>query len=120
MKSAFQEWLEKTVEGLIPDPEHDPSCAARIGGECECGYVASTLPQRLAIGLVQARALELRNMATQMQLRNLQSSPPGAYLFTRLWDRSHKLEKIGLEMCKTYPPVEGEPTEEESVSRLVQ
>ncbi len=114
--TAFEQWLQTTVAALIPDPEHAPSCAAMVGGECGCGMIPSTLEQRLAIGLVQARALELRNMATELQMKGFNQNPPGAYLFTRMWERSHKLEQIGLELCKAYPPSEPE----EAGPRLVQ
>lgn len=116
--TAFETWLTTTVAALIPDPTHSPSCAAMVGGECGCGMVPSTLEQRLAIGLVQARALELRNMATEMQLKGLNTSPPGAYLFQKMWDRSHKLEQIGLSLCAAYPPSDAE--EETPGPRLVQ
>ncbi len=119
--TAFQSWLKESVEKLIPDPTHAPSCAAHVDAPCDCGMVESTLPQRLAIGLVQARALECRALAAQMQMRSLQNNPDGAYLFTKLWDRSHTLEQIGLDLCKKYPPPDAAPSEEESAGpRLVQ
>lgn len=120
--TAFEEWLTKTAAGLVPDPQHAPSCAALVGGECDCGIVLSSLEQRIAIGLVQARALECRSLAAQLQIRNLQNTPDGAYLFTKLWDRSHALEKLGLELCKQYPPdtPAAEIVEEKPGPRLVQ
>ncbi len=119
--TAFEQWLKESVERLIPDPSHAPSCAAHVDAPCDCGMVPSTLEQRLSIGLVQARALELRTMATEMQLKGLNQTPPGAWLFQRLWDRSHKLEQIGLKLCESYPPSDAAPSEEENASpRLVQ
>ncbi len=114
--TAFEQWLKESVEKLVPDPEHKDDCAAGLGVPCDCGMVPSTLEQRLAIGLVQARALELRTMATEMQMKNLTQTPPGAWLFQRLWDRSHKLEQIGLKLCESYPPAPAE----EAGPRLVQ
>ncbi len=129
--TAFEQWLKESVEKLIPDPSHAAGCPTIADDEsdevladyqeCACGMVPSTLEQRLAIGLVQARALELRTMATEMQLKNLNQTPPGAWLFQRLWDRSHKLEQIGLKLCESYPPSDAAPSEEEIAGpRLVQ
>ncbi len=112
---AYHGWLKEIIEKLVPDPTHAPSCAAHVNAPCDCGMFPSTLEQRLAIGLIQARALELRSVATKMQLRGLdRKSPQGAWLFQQLWDRSHELEQIGLSLCAAYPPAE------EAGPRLVQ
>lgn len=119
--TAFEQWLTSTTAALAPDPTHAAHCrVVDMSTKCDCGFIPSTIHQRLAIGLCQARALELRTMATEMQVKGLNQSPPGAYLFTRLWDRSHKLEQIGLALCTQYPPSDAAPVEEESGPRLVQ
>lgn len=64
----------------------------------------TTLEQRIAIGLVQARALECRHLAGQLQIYGLTRIPQIRALWAYYIDRSSKLEAIGLEMCEKYPP----------------
>ena len=66
--------------------------------------VPSTFEQRIAIGLVQARALELRHLAGELQIHGFTRHPLIKGLWAKMIERSSMLEPLGLEMCEAYPP----------------
>lgn len=66
--------------------------------------VPSTLEQRICIGLVQARALELRTVAGTILLKGLGANPMALKLSMAMRERSHKLEQLGLALAKHWPP----------------
>ena len=63
------------------------------------------LEQRLAIGLIQARALALRDFRMELNLnRHLYKSAHD--LIAYLVESSHVLEMMGMDMAKQWPPLE--------------
>lgn len=94
--------IETWVTTLAAELAKDDAAAER--------QYTTTLEQRLAIGLIQARALECRHHAGQLRLESTNPMLPmlqQTALLTvanRLLDRSHKLEQISLGMIEKYPP----------------
>lgn len=102
--TVMEEYVTKTAAVLGKDPVHDVGCqSVEMSVPCDCGYHPSTLEQRIAIGLMQARALECRFWAGKLQV-NFPTNPFAVWLAGQLMDRSHKLETVGLAMCRVYPP----------------
>jgi hypothetical protein len=73
--------------------------------------VATTLEQRIAIGVIQARALECRHQAGEIALRIGLNQPFFRMYHSQLIERSHRLEQFGVQMARQYPPVD-EPGEQ--------
>lgn len=82
--TAFDVWLKTMVAALAPDCPED-----------------TALAQRIAIGLIQARVLECRTLAGEL---NVSGDPHARMIAAMCMDRSHKLEKLGLEYAKNWPP----------------
>ncbi len=57
--------------------------------------------QRIAICLIQARALECRTLAGELAVAGNEYA---VMIAAMCMDRSHKLEKLGLEYAKAWPP----------------
>jgi len=76
--TAYETWLLKTVQILAGEG------------------ASSELQQRIAIGLTQARALECRHLAGEIAVGGGAKHPYGVSVIQQCWDRSHKLEAIGL------------------------
>lgn len=89
--TAIEQWAVELARGIA----QDDVAAGRS--------IETTLEQRLAIALMQARATEARHWSGQL-LIHLPHEPIARELSARLSDRSHKLEAIALEMCTVYPP----------------
>lgn len=105
MASTFIAWVKDTAAAIAKDPEHAEGCTGTdMTEKCYCGFIPSTREQRLAIALVQARALECRDRATELQIRGYTQNPLVQAIFAKLWERSHNLEKLGLLLCDQYPP----------------
>lgn len=103
--TAIEEYVTKVAAALAKDPEHDPGCQWLTGSldSCNCGYVPSTLEQRIAIGLVEARAIECRYWSTKL-LSKFLGEVWAVWLSKHLDERARKLGVVGLSMCKTWPP----------------
>jgi hypothetical protein len=90
----------------------------------------STLEQRICIGMIQARALECRHTAGSLLIygqRVVQRFPLNqraavgqaiTAISVQLRERSHKLEKLGMDLARKWPPEED--NFEESRLELVQ
>lgn len=113
MTDPFIKWAEKTLKALWRDAPDELGCDCTGGLQNAEGW--SALEQRLAIGLIQARAMECRDLASSLLINQ-----PGSLkqIIFDLNDRSSKLEAVGLKMAKQWPPVEEEEPQQES--RLVQ
>lgn len=91
------------------------------------------LAQRIACGMLQARALECRTFAGSLLIHGhevVQQFPPGPMreaarkivlaLHDQQRDRSRKLEQIGIKLATTWPPTgEDFPPEEEKLVEVV-
>jgi hypothetical protein len=97
----------------------------------EAGRNPTELAQRIAIGIVQGRALECRTLAGQLLInghRVTNQFPPGpgraaaaavvSSLSVQQRERSHRLEQLGLKLAKIWPPDDGEDFEESIVQTL--
>lgn len=91
--TALEHYLTTTAAGLVKDDE----AAERA--------IATTLEQRIAVGLIQARAKECEAIATELMLKN-NGSRAVTEIALHLRERALKLEHIGLDLCKEYPPAE--------------
>ncbi len=104
--TALEAWLVQIVEvavGHTPDETAPPYVAE----DRHKSWAA--LEQRVAILLVQARALECRHLAGELAVGGA-NHPVAVQIMEALWDRSHKLEAIGLMLAKQWPPVDGNET----------
>lgn len=110
--TPIDHYATTTSKALATEPAHKMECqVVDMTVPCDCGFFPSTLEQRIAVGLVTARALEGRHWADVL-LREHRDNPFAIALARHLARRSHKLEKLGLEYCKEYPPADdrlGEP-----------
>lgn len=100
--TAFETWTSALVEILVGDALNlplDPTSA-------EMEEAKRELSQRIAAGLVQARALECRHLAGELIVNN-PSHPIIASVARECWERSHKLEAIAMQFAKEWPPAEG-------------
>lgn len=96
----FSMWLTNFAAVLAADPRHTLECDLNMGaGPCNCDYHPSVLEQRIAIGLIQSRALECRHWADVL-IREHPNDPIAIALARHLARRSHKLEQLGLDLCK--------------------
>lgn len=103
-----------TAAALAKDPVHAIHCHnTNMVAPCDCGFIPSTLEQRIAIGLLQARALECRHWSGKL-LVGFPGNPFAQQLSKHLSDRSHGLEMMGLKMCREYPPGEQQDVQEGS------
>ena len=95
-------WLTETAANLAKEPEHAAECD---GLRCTCGYVPSVLDQRIALGLLQARALECRELANNLRMSGLTLKHQIAADFAQVLSmRSHMLEQRALQLCDQWPP----------------
>lgn len=92
----------KVLTGPLPTPEDDTHY---FGGDVDA-YLA--LGQRAAILLVQARALEARHLAGELAV-NGAAHPIAVSIMKQCWERSHKLEAIGMMLAQDggWPIPEG-------------
>lgn len=86
--TALETWITTTAAQLVHE---DPT-------------LPTTPEQRIAIGLVQARAKECRAIANEMLVNGGTRNPVLYSVYAALIDRSSKLEKLGLDMVTEYPP----------------
>lgn len=66
--------------------------------------VATTIEQRIAIGITQARAQEARQIAGQIVQKGLRQLPIMDEMYQYLWDRQAQLEDMAIKMVAVYPP----------------
>jgi hypothetical protein len=81
----------------------------------------TTVEQRIAVVLAQARAAECRHQAGEIALRIGLNQPFFRMYHSQLIERSHRFEQYALQMAAQYPPVD-EPKEQQiemEPSRLV-
>lgn len=72
----------------------------------------TSLEQRIAIGLVQARAAECRAIVGQLRLSGLTlKSHVASGMAETLTQQSHVYEQLALRMCDQYPPSAEPPAE---------
>lgn len=114
--NAFDTYLTQTAANLAKDPEHAPECEGSQAPDesatrcriCTCGFHPSVLNQRIAIGLLQARALECRELADNLRLSGVTLKSNLAAEFAQvLTSRSHMLEQKALVLCDQWPPSDG-------------
>jgi hypothetical protein len=111
------DYVTRGAAALAPDPKHTDGCEFkdRLDVQCDCGFYPSVLEQRIAIGILQARALECRHWADVL-LTQHRDHPIAVKLARHLAVRSQKLEKLGLDLCKVWPPYDpAKPEEEQKV-----
>ena len=107
--NALDAWLTETAANLAKEPEHAADCD---GLRCACGYIPSVLEQRIALGLLQSRALECRELANNLRMSGMTLKSNLAAEFAQvLTMRSHMLEQRALQLCDQWPP-SNEPIEE--------
>lgn len=87
--SDLEAWVFERVEVLLRDQPENP-----------------VLEQRLACGLVQARAFECRKIAGQF---GILSNEFASRVSMRCMDRSHTLETLALEYAAEWPPERVKP-----------
>src|SRR5579872_843117 len=99
MRAQLARWLSEMAAAIAQDDES-------FGRQ-----ITTTLEQRIAVGLMQARAAECRSLAGDLQISGLIQQHKFIHaMWARLLDRSSDLEQMGLKMCETWPPViEPEP-----------
>lgn len=97
MTLLFLRWLTDMARNTAADDEP----AGR--------NLPTTLEQRIAVGLVQARALECRELANQLLVAGLTRMPHFHMMYAKLLDKSSEYERMGLKMCETWPPMPEEP-----------
>ncbi len=78
--------------------------------------IETALEQRIAVGLLQARAAECRALAGELQISGATRNQVVRMMWAKLLDRSSALEKLGLELCETWPPL----CEEQPKPKLVE
>lgn len=114
--TAMETWVVELVKILVGDmPETcEPDWGEAFGRDHENCKAAITayredwrlLGQRSAVLLIQSRALECRHLASELMI-NAGSHPIYKGIAQQLWERSHKLEAIGLQFANEWPPIEG-------------
>lgn len=92
--SAIEKWSRDFADSLA----QDDITASRT--------VETTLEMRIAVGLVQARALECRQLAGTLQVQGLTRNPMFQQMWARLIDRSSDLEKLAVEIGQNWNAVE--------------
>ncbi len=98
--TALETWLVEMVKVAVGDVP----LTANTQTDKDSAEDFRLLEQRTAILLVQARAIECRHLAGELAIKY----GTGAGLIIQgLWDRSHKLEAIGLMLSQQWPPVDG-------------
>lgn len=110
--TVHEEYVTTTAKTVAEEPKHSMLCQnPDMGQKCDCGYIPSTLEQRVSIALTQARALEarywgmkLRVLATDPSARGVSAAQISLWVANQMTDRSHKLERVGLAMCEKFPP----------------
>jgi hypothetical protein len=106
--TPFDSWVLETAAAMVKPTED----GWREGPPSAYDPDWDGLRLRFAIALVQARALECRQIGASLLIKNIKT--PGE-MAAGLNDRSHKLEQLGLRMA------EGKWPEEESEGlRLMQ
>lgn len=88
----LREWLLRLSDLLARDDADEPGRETR-----------TTLEQRIAIGLIEARARELRARAGEIQMGSRNQYLLG--YAARLRDRALELDRIGMALCHEWPPV---------------
>lgn len=124
-KTNFEQWIEDTTKSLLgtmredcePDWEADPDAPLEVrelreGARATYNEAWDLLELRISIGLVQARAMECRQMAGQITMNReafTAGAPQDLQLPLRLSlqdvsryfiARASKLEDMGLAMAK--------------------
>lgn len=91
--TAMEQWLLETSREILKSDQE----AQRT--------VITTLEQRVACALLQARAKECRHQAGEIELKNPGNSTLRA-MAAYLRERSHKLEEMAMAMVGNWPPKE--------------
>lgn len=125
--TPFEHWILTTTKAMVGTMREDcePDWSAAADEEERMGYMKTynemwdLLERRIAITLVQSRALECRQIAGSVLIHRPQNVRDWAL---GLSDRSSKLEKMGMEMCEPsgWPPSEEEPAVEPGPRLIVQ
>ena len=106
--NAIDSWLVQTAANLAKEPEHADDCHSQYAnGSCTCGFHPSTLQQRIAIGVLQSRALECRELVDHMRRTGmtLKSQIMGQFAEALIL-RSRMYEQKALQLCDQWPPSE--------------
>lgn len=85
--SAIAKWSEDFAASLL----QDDATAERT--------VETTLELRLKCALIQARALECRQLANTMLVQGLTRNPLYSMMYGKLLDRSSDLETLAMEVA---------------------
>lgn len=110
--TPFDTWVMETAAAMVkPTEEAFNAAISGMGPHATPRWDAMRL--RFAIALVQARALECRQIGASLLIKNIKT--PGE-MASGLNDRSRKLEQLGLRMAEGKWPEE----EESEGLRLVQ
>ena len=67
--------------------------------------IETTIEQRIAVALLEARAAEARNVAGELQIVGLTQHPIFYKMMLKLQDRAKELQSEGLKLCSQWPPV---------------
>jgi hypothetical protein len=65
--------------------------------------IETTIEQRIAVALLQARAAESRNIAGELQIAGLTQNPIFYKMMLKLQERSKDLEAQALKLCTEWP-----------------
>lgn len=90
---TFLKWLTEVAKNLAKEPTPEEAAA-----------LPTTLEQRIAVGLVEARARECKHMATDLRLSSSGSLPGVQKIAQYIDNRGLELDQLSLELCKKYPP----------------
>lgn len=110
--SPIEEWALKTVKNLMRDMREKhasdyyglpPHLVQQMKAQFNTDW--DGLEQRLSIGLIQARALALRDFRVEMTFNRHMFKTAGD-LVAYLVEKSHELEMIGMDMAKQWPPID--------------
>lgn len=83
--TALETWLQQMVAVIAGNPADDAA--------------DPTLAQRVAVALVQARALECRHLAGELLIGGA-GNPVALQIAQACTDRSRKLEAIGMQLAQ--------------------
>jgi len=99
---SIPEWAQEMVRALMAD--HLEAVCGDDATEDNLARICAELERRLAIGLVQARAMEARHINGEttviaMQAKSSLVQTVAMTIATQCMNRSHALEQIGMEMA---------------------